>query len=300
VRNTSYAQPTLDAMYIDSAHAQGGIAGFPHPYYSLVRTPEQAASTLIPVDAALGKGDYYDIGAIWSDEYSSAEMYYRLLNCGFRIPATSGTDNFSDVWRDPPPGSDRTYVHVKGALTLASWFAGIKAGHTFGSTGPLVFLDVAGREPGDEIALASSAPRTLKVSANAVSIAPMSQLDILVNGKVVRSIKSSSAVDSLRLVFADTVAIPDGGWIAARVIGPSSRYIGDGYSFAQTSPVYVVRGGRQYISAEDAHFLGQAVDAVWTKEEHAPWRTDAERDRFHDEIVRARAVYQRLEDQAKR
>lgn len=300
VPNTSYAQPTLDAMYIDSAHAQGGIAGFPHPYYSLVKTPAQAASTLIPVDAALGKGDYYDIGAVWSDEYSSAEMYYRLLNCGFRIPATSGTDNFSDVWRDPPPGTDRTYVHVKGPLTLASWFAGIKAGHTFGSTGPLLFLDVAGHEPGDEIALASSAARTLKVSANAVSIAPMSQLDILVNGKVVRSITPSTAADSLKLAFSDTVAIPEGGWIAARVIGPSSRYIGDGYSFAQTSPVYVVRGGHQYISAEDAHFLGEAVDAVWTKEEHAPWRTDAERDRFHNEIVRARAVYQRLEDQAKR
>jgi TolB protein len=300
VRNTSYAQPTLDAMYIDSAHAQGGIAGFPHPYYSLVKTPEEAASTLIPVDAALGKGDYYDIGAVWSDELSSAEVYYRLLNCGFRIPATSGTDNFSDVWRDPPPGSDRTYVHVKGALTLASWFAGIKAGHTFGSTGPLVFLNVAGREPGDEIALASSAPRTLSVSANAESIAPMSQLDILVNGKVVRSVTPSAGADSLKLVFSDTVAIPEGGWIAARVIGPSSRYIGDGYSFAQTSPVYVVRGGHQYVSADDAHFLGEAVDAVWTKEEHAPWRTDAERDRFHNEILRARAVYQRLEDQAKR
>src|SRR6185437_12653476 len=206
VPNTSYAQPTLDAMYIDSAHAQGGISGFPHPYYSLGKTPAQAASTLIPVDVALGKGDYYDIGAVWSDEFSSAEMYYRLLNCGFHIPATSGTDNFSYVWRDPPPGTDRTYVHVKGQLTLASWFAGIKAGHTFGSTGPLVFLDVAGREPGDQVALAANAPRTLKVSANAVSIAPMSQLDILVNGKVVRSITPSGAADSSKLVFSDTVA----------------------------------------------------------------------------------------------
>lgn len=300
VRGTAYAQPTLDAAYIDSARAQGGIAGFPHPYYSLVTKPSQAASTLIPVDAALGKGDYYDIGAVWSDEFSSAEMYYRLLNCGFRIPATSGTDNFSDVWLDPPPGADRTYVRVTGPLTLASWFAGIKAGRTFGSTGPLVFLDVAGHQPGDEIKVAANAARSLRVRAEAMSIAPMSRLDIIVNGKVVDSVIAASASDSLKMVFNASVAVPDGGWVAARVIGPSSRYVTDSYAFAQTSPVYVVRGGKRFTSAEDARFLGEAVDAVWARVEHSPWRTTAERDRFHAEITQARAVYQRIEEQSQK
>jgi hypothetical protein len=298
VRGTAYAQPTLDAMYIDSAHAQGGIAGFPHPYYSLITKPAQAASTLIPVDAALGKGDYYDIGAVWSDEYSSAELYYKLLNCGFKLPATSGTDNFSDVWRDPPPGTDRTYVHVKGKLTLASWFAGIKAGHTFGSTGPLVFLDVAGHEAGDEVDVAANGARSFRVHADAMSIAPMSRLDILVNGKVVDSVMARSAKDSLKMTFDASVAVPDGGWVAARVIGPSSRYVTDSYAFAQTSPVYIVRGGRRFTSAEDARFLGEAVDAIWTRVERSPWRSDAERDHFHAEITQARAVYQRIEDQS--
>lgn len=294
---TAYAQPTLDASYIDSAHAQGGIAGFGHPYYSEVTTPSAAASTLIPVDVALGRGDFYDIGAVWSDERASADMYYRLLNCGFHIPATSGTDNFSNVWRDPPPGTDRTYVHVRGPLTFASWIAGIRAGHTFGSTGPIVLLDVAGREPGDQITMAANGPRTLHVRAEAVSIAPMATLDIIVNGKVARTVSASSAADSLRLVVNDSVAIPEGGWVAARVTGPSSRYVTDSYAFAQTSPVYVVRGGHQYTSAEDARFLAQAVDAVWTRVEHAPWRTPAERDRFRAAIVQARAVYQRIAEQ---
>ena len=49
----------------------------------------------------------------WSDELGSADFYYRLLNAGFRIAATGGTDNFSDVWLDPPPGSDRTFVQVR-------------------------------------------------------------------------------------------------------------------------------------------------------------------------------------------
>ncbi|MEO6866159.1 MAG: CehA/McbA family metallohydrolase [Gemmatimonadaceae bacterium] len=298
VRGTSYAQPTLDATYIDSAHAQGGLAGFPHPYYSLITQPSQAASTLIPVDVALGKGDYYDIGAVWSDELSSAELYYRLLNCGFRLPATSGTDNFSDVWRDPPPGADRTYVHLTGPLSFGSWLAGIKAGNTFGSTGPLVFLTVSGHQPGGEIRLPENAARSLAVHAEAMSIAPMSQLDIIVNGKIARSVIAAGPKDSARMVFNDSVAVPQGGWIAARVIGPSSRYVTDSYAFAQTSPVYIVRGGHPYTSADDARFLGQAVDAIWSKVERAPWRTVAERDRFHASITRARAVYQQIEDRS--
>jgi len=293
VPGTAYAQPTLDASYIDSAHAQGGIAGFPHPYHATVATPAAAASTLIPVDVALGRGDFYDIGAIWSDEMSSTKLYYRLLNCGFRLPATAGTDNFSNVWRDPPPGADRTYVHVTGRVTLGKWLAGVKAGHTFGSTGPLVFLSVAGREPGDEIALASGAPRDLRVRAEATSIAPMSELAIVVNGVVVARVRPAG-VDSLHLGFDDSVAIPDGGWLAARVLGPTSRYVTDSYAFAQTTPVYVVRGGRRYVNAADARFLGASVDALWARVRGAPWRSAAERARFRAAIVRARGVYARL------
>lgn len=107
-------------------------------------------------------------------------MYYKLLNCGFRLPATGGNDNFSDVWRDPPPGAERTYVHVRGPLTVASWLAGIKAGRTFGSTGPILLLAVNGRQPGDEIKLAADAPATLPVHVEAFSIAPLERLDIIV------------------------------------------------------------------------------------------------------------------------
>lgn len=289
VRGTAYAQPVLDQTYIDSARAQGGIAGFPHPYYQPPTTPARAASTLIPVDVALGKGDYYDVASLWSDELGSTQLYYRLLNCGFRLPATAGTDNFSDVWRDPPPGSDRTYVHVTGRLTTASWIQGIKAQHTFATTGPLVMLHVQGREPGDAIALSASAPRTLHVHATAVSIAPMETLDIIVNGAVAAT--AHATTDSSRLAFDDTVAVPEGGWVAARVIGPTSRYIGDDYAFAQTSPVYVVRGGHRFTSPNDAKFLSDAIAALEQRVARAPWRTQAEHDAFDASLEKAKAVY---------
>jgi len=288
--NTAYAQPQLDLKYLDSAREQGGIAGYVHPYNSPVRQPSGGAGALIPVDIALGKGDFYDIGALVSDELGSAEMYYRFLNCGFRIAATSGTDNFSDVWRDPPPGADRAYVQIRGPLTLRSWMDGIKAQRTFGTTGPLVFLEVEGKGPGDEIALTAAERPELKVKVDAVSIAPMEKLEIIMNGRVAATAKPS---DPQKITFTGNVAVPQGGWIAARVVGPASRYVSDSYGFAQTSPVYIVRDGKRFTSAEDALFLRDVVDAIWARVDgqRTRWRTPAEREKFKAAIDQARAVY---------
>ena len=288
---TAYAQPSLDHPYVEGARAQGGLAGFMHPYQSVPRQPNAAASTLIALDAALGLGDFYDIGALWSDELASAHFYYRLLNAGFRIPATGGTDNFSDVWRDPPPGSDRTFARIDGALSMRSWLDAVKRGRTFMSTGPLLFLDVEGRGPGDEIALAAGGPASVRVRAEAVSITPLDSLQIIVNGEVARTVTAS---EPARVTFDGPIPVPEGGWVAARVIGPHSRYIGDDYAFAHTSPVYVVRAGRRYVKGEDVEFLAQTVNAIWARVERSRWSSEADRARFRAAVDSARLVYARL------
>ncbi|HXR98842.1 MAG TPA: CehA/McbA family metallohydrolase [Terriglobales bacterium] len=290
-RGSPYAQPTLDDSYIDAAHAQGGIAGFPHPFVNPVKTPQQGAANLIAVDAALGKGDFFDVGSLSSDEIGSADFYDRLLDCGFHIAASAGTDNFSDVALDPPPGSDRVYVHIHGPLTLAAWLAGLKAGHSFGSTGPLLTLSVAGREPGDEIRLTGAASPSLHVHADAISIAPMSELDLLVNGEVANKI---TPADPLHATFDGDVPLPQGGWVALRAVGPASHFVADSYAFAQTTPVYILRDGKQWTSTADASFLAQSIEAMWTRLQNAAWRSDAERDKFHARIEQARAVYEKI------
>lgn len=288
VGGTAYAPHALDLPYFDGARVQGGLAGFVHPFLNAVETPDDAASSLIPLDVALGRGDFYDIGALYSDERASADLYYRLLNAGFRIAATAGTDNFSDVWRDPPPGADRTYVRIDGPLTLERWFDGIRARRTFGTTGPMLFLDVDGREPGEEIALGGDAPSRHRVRAEAVSIAPLERLDIIVNGKVAAS---AAAREPGRIVFEGTVDLPAGGWIAARTSGPPSRYISDSYAFAQTTPVWVVRGGRPFVSADDARFLAEAVEALGARVERSRWHSEDERNRFMAAVDSAVNIY---------
>ena len=288
---TAYAQPSLEHIYLDGARKQGGLAGFMHPYQSAPKTPQQAASTLIAVDLALGLGDYYDIGALWSDEIASADFYYRLLNAGFRVPATGGTDQFSDVFLDPPPGSDRTFAHLNGPLTHANWLDAIKRGRTFFSTGPLLLLTVDGREPGEEVALTTSAPTALRVKADVVSITPIETLDILVNGDVVQTVR---ATDPLKAAFDGAIEVPLGGWVAARTTGPKSKYLGDDYAFAQTSAVYVVRGGQRFVKPSDVQFLSDTCDAIWSRSEKARWRSDAERAAFKAAVDKAKAHYQAL------
>jgi Tol biopolymer transport system component len=299
--NTAYEQTASDLKYIDAAREQGGIAGFMHPYLNAGRNPAGWSGSLIPVDVALGRGDFYDVASLYSDELASAEMYYKLLNCGFRLPATGGTDNFPDVWRDPPPGTDRTYAKVDGTLTVQSWLAAVKAGRTFASNGPLITqFTVDGQQAGGELRLPATAPAEVVVDARVLSIAPIERIEVVVNGQIAQTVAASggtaptAGLGMHELSFRGRVAIPDGGWIAARVVGPPSPYVADSYAFAHTSPVYVVRDGRPFVSAADALYLAEVVEAIWTRADRAGWRSDADRAAFRAEIDQARAVYLKL------
>jgi TolB protein len=288
---TPYDQHSLDTRYVENARAQGGLAGFMHPYIGPAETPRAAASTLIALDVALGLGDFYDVASLWSDELASTAFYYRLLNAGVRMPATGGTDNFSDVFRDPPPGSARTFARVDGPLSVQAWLDAVRRGRTFASTGPILLLEVDGREPGDVIDLPAGAPARLRVRAEALSIAPLDSLQIVVNGTPVHTARPD---DDGRITFEGEIATPDGGWVAARVLGPASPLLGDDYAFAHTSPVYVTVGGATYVDRDDVQFLTETVDAIWARVEDSDWRSDEERAAFRAAVDSAKAVYAAL------
>jgi hypothetical protein len=137
---------------------------------------------------------------------------------------------------------------------------------------------------------------SLRVVADVLSIAPIDSLEVLVNGEVARTVK---ATNPLRVSFANAIEVPEGGWVALRASGPKSPYLGDDYAFLQTTPVYVVRGGKRFLKAEDVKFLGDAVQAIWARVEKSRWRSDAERDAFKAAVDRAAAVYEKLAAEAR-
>src|SRR2546425_3468034 len=155
----------MNADVADLAHAQGALFGYVHPF-DTKPDPTDTTERLtyeLPVDAALGKLDYTELMG-YSDHLITSGIWYRLLNCGFRIAAGAGTDafpNFASL--RGPPGLVRVFVRSGPALDRRSFMAGLKAGRTFVTNAPLLEFTLGGREIGDEIRLSAAGRLTARV-----------------------------------------------------------------------------------------------------------------------------------------
>ncbi|MFN7923201.1 MAG: CehA/McbA family metallohydrolase [Bryobacteraceae bacterium] len=289
----------------DDAHAQGALVTWAHwPYPSMEA----------PLDIALGRVDSLDIlttgnpfehHPILVDVYKMfgpsaysrppIEMYYHYLNCGFRVAASSGSDKMA---LNPPIGSARTYVKTAGALSYDSWIEGIRKGRTFITTAPLLEFSVNGAQAGDTLALAPGKAR-LAVSAKAVSQEPYEVLEILVNGKVVRTAKPSG--DRNEAVINETIEVERGGWIAARAHGPKMLPYGATWwmmpVFAHSSPIYLQMPGRPADARESARVLLEQLGYFekWA-ETKAVFPTPENKREALALAAKARAIYEHLRE----
>ena len=130
----------MNADVYDMAHEQGALVGAVHPFDMVpdpFANPPQKIADELPVDVALGKLDYMEIVG-FSDHKSTAAVWYKLLNLGFRIPAGAGTDattNYAAPIRGQV-GFDRVYAWVPGwPLDAQTWFEALKKGRTFATNG---------------------------------------------------------------------------------------------------------------------------------------------------------------------
>ena len=253
---TAYRElyPT-NAAVLEHVHEQGGIGGYVHPFGLSHRDPgntQPSGSRELPVDAILGLADFVDVACIWSDELGTAEIWYRLLNTGSRIPATAGTDVMSDIWRHPAVGTTRSYVYT-GSETLDydEWANAMAGGKAFVTSGPILTLDVEGRGMGEELRV--SGGETVSVAVTAQSLFKMHTLEIVQNGKITHTFDATGDGKSFDVNIE--VPIDGSGWIAARTLGPPQHGAMDSYLFAHTNPVFVIADGEPIRSSEDATFF---------------------------------------------
>ena len=260
------------ALYPDNAHIlrrvheQGGIGGYVHPFGLRHREPDEAgagSARELPVDAILGVADFVDVACIWSDELGTAEIWYRLLNTGSRIPATAGTDVMSDIWRHPAVGTTRTYVYTgEDHLHYDAWADSMAAGRAFVTSGPILTLDVAGPGAasgmgmGEELAVSSG--DVVKVTATARSLFTMHRLEIVQNGRIIHTVDATGDMKAIEAELE--IPIEGSGWIAARVLGPPQHGAMDSYLFAHTNPVFTIADGEPIRSPEDAAFFVRWID----------------------------------------
>jgi len=292
--NTAAASlaPT-NATIADLAHEQGALVGYVHPFDTKPDPADTAAplSYELPVDVALGKVDYLEVMG-YSDHLVTSEIWYRLLNCGFRLPAAAGTDafpNFASL--RGPPGLVRVFVHSGATLDHRSWLAALKAGRTFVTNGPLLEFSVAGHAIGDEIRLSAGSHR-LTARVGLRSNVAVDHLEIIGNGKVVASI----ALRGDRTAANDTISIPasTSGWYVLRAYSDRAELpVLDLYPFASTSPIYVSVGDKPARSADDAAFFVRWIERIeaGTRASTA-WNTPAEQAAVLRTLAVAKAVWQ--------
>ncbi len=285
-----------NANVADMAHDQGALVGYVHPFDTFPDPAKDASLTNeLPADVALGKVDYIEVVG-FSDHKSTAEVWYKLLNCGFRLPTAAGTDfmgNYASL--RGPVGLNRVYAEVKpGPLKIEPFLAAIKAGRTFATNGPLLHFSLGGQGIGGEVRLETK--QEVRFSAEMNSIVPVDHLQVVCNGKVARELALDSSRTSAHV--DGSVPLDASGWCVLRAFSDQAEYpILDLYPYATTSPVYVsVAGARVRSAADAAYFVAWVDRLIAAVQSNTSWNTEAEKASVLSMLQEARKKYAQLSD----
>ena len=256
----------------DDAHRQGGIVIWCH----------NGQGMEAPVAAALGKLDAFNLfDPNWNDaEY---DIYYRMLNAGLRLPASTGSDWFIS-------SANRVYSHTGGIFDYETWVQALKDGRTFITNGPALFLTVQGQEPGSEID--AGAGEHLSTLIRWQSHYPIKRVELLFNGSVVA--QDIFAEGSTEGVLEADVEVAADGWIAAR----ASSDVRDSFFqpiFAHTSPLYVRVGRAGEEKKNAAAWFSDAIERSleWVRTK-GRFYNDTQRQEVVDLFREGQSIYRRI------
>jgi hypothetical protein len=260
-----------NSYILDEALKQGAITIAAHfgNYITKgkeITTPWPSTGFEMPVDVALGKiqlAEIYGAGG-------KLDVWYELLNCGFRIPATAGPD-----WalKDTP----RVYVFLGDKpFTLNNWRDGLKKGQSFITKGPMLFFEVNGQKAGSAINVKNGVVK-LNVKANAVNLTGAQPVEIIFNGKVM--------AEGVNL--DTTITVTDSGWISART------------EDAHSNPVYIVYNERPVGSAVSAHkFMKITENLIEWVNTKALFDSNLQKEEMLKVLNQGKKVYKEIIDKA--
>jgi hypothetical protein len=231
------------ADWCDQCHRKRGLVVWP----DLPRLRPEAPQGEALAALLLGKVDAFEVSRFPDAEPEALADWYRLLDCGYRVPLVGGSGKDSNT---VALGAVRTYARLEPAseFEYGAWVEAVRGGRTFVTNGPLLTLTVEERDPGAVVALPAGG-RLVCVRAEVRSATPVDQLEILYNGRLVAAKEASGNRQAALLEFETNAA--DSGWLAARCW--SRERLADGQvTFAHTSPVYCLVDGRPLRPTSDA------------------------------------------------
>ena len=169
-----------------------------------------------------------------------------------------------------PVGMNRVYVlahpeatalaSMDSAARTQEWLAGLKAGRTLATNGPLLGFTVEGQPPGAELPVPAG-ERQLKYSGFLRSIVPVDHLEIVMNGKVVHTVHLTGT--RMSADFAGQLHVRGNGWLLVRAWNDAARAeIFDLYPYATTNAVFFRSSGTDTHCGSDAQFFLKWIDRL--------------------------------------
>ena len=281
-----------NAAILGLARAQGGVTGYVHPF-DTAPDPSDAETPLtneLPVDVALGLVDYYEAVG-FADPFATQGVWYRLLECGFRLPAGAGTDamtNFASL--RGPVGMNRVYVKTPAPLDHRRFLDALVAGRSFATNGPLLEFTLGGKGIGEAIDLSAGSHR-LELRAAVRSIVPVDHFELVANGEVIASLPLDANATAGRA--SREIEVDRSGWYLVRAWNSKATHpVLDVLPFATTSPIYVTVAGQPVRSPDAAGYFIAWIDRLTRAAgAHAGYNTAEEKAAVQKLLADARAVF---------
>jgi len=280
---------TTNADIGERTHDQGGHVNYTHPAHN-VKDPYLSAYSAkeLPIDVALGTVDSIDV--MGANHQANMVIWYRLLNCGFKIPASAGTDCFSNRIPARLPGEVRAYVKIDEPFSYQRWVDGLKHGRTFVTNGPMLEFTADEQPVGETIGL--SEPGEVRVQGRVTSQFPPARLEVVFNGEVVAA-EDRDHSQHTAIELDESIPIPHSGWIAVRSYGEPHPDATPG-QFAHTSPIYVSVEGRPNDAHHDAEFFVSWIDRLWADIRKRDRVLPGHLSHVKAQVDRARSIFDRI------
>ncbi len=268
------------------------------------------------VTAAHGVCDF--ISAMDTERLAEWNAWYHLMNCGLPLKVSGETD--FPCMSSTRVGQGRVYVQLGAVrrVDYAAWCEGLARGRSYVSDGyaHALHFSVAGRTPGDEVALAAPGNVAVKASVafspetpleppyggaiptggrrvtgdtriihETASLDPLYQrqrrlVELVVNGRVVAS--REVPADGREHALEFTVPIERSSWVALRQ-----------FPQLHTNPVNVLVGGRPIrASRASAQWAIGCIDQLWRV--RGARIAAAERPAAEGAYEEARAIYRSI------
>jgi hypothetical protein len=222
--------------------------------------------------------------------FDSGKLYYRMLNCGVRLPLIGGTDKMSAA---RPIGSvARTYAKVD-EWSHDGLMNAIHEGNTFVTNGPILSFSANRARIGGELKFSGKGPFMMEIRGQCFTQRPVNYLQLIHNGKVIHEVRVDDYQQ--RLSIFHKLNVEESGWIALRA-GADKPDSEDWWNYtmaAHTSPIYITVNNQQPTNAEDAKYLRARLDTTlaWADTD-AIWSSPDSKRTAIDSFKEARSFYE--------